>query len=175
MREAANALIRRFDKALWKLAHEYAFACRETADAQDLYQEGVLAVLEHFKKADSPEEVFYFPTMSVRYAMRCYVLAQQVVRLPRVTRKYFHYATKTRRATEENFPMRVDPVGEEDWIAAIDFEDFLLNLPEPMRETLYARMRGESNQEIARRMGVTPAAITNRVKRTLRSYLDRSA
>ena len=69
------------------------------------------------------------------------------------------------------------PVAGDDVVAAsfdvddrLDFERFLSSLSEKQRSIILARIRGENNKEIASRLGCTPQAVGDIVRRVRGHY-----
>lgn len=160
-------------KPVWRIVNSFRSGIKYTTSDEDLYQEAMLVLLSHLRNAKDEEELKIFPRLAIKNALCRYLIKQEVVSFPGTrTTDYSKVVKATRRVPIESATNLSYPELEENILCKIDMESYLKTIPEKARELFLARLSGEKPTEIAKRMNLTPGAITHSVQKTLKCFLQ---
>lgn len=163
--------IARNSKGIWKIVNRFRIGALCSADPADLWQEGAIALLNYVRKVKSYDELRVFPVEDIRNAISTFLVGQQVVSYPKRTSDFNAVVKASKRVTLESIEECVGDT-DNDWIRTIDFRDYLKKIPEETMDMIRARYSGESNNSIAKRHRLSPGAVTHRVQRAMKDYLN---
>lgn len=157
-----------YSKAVWRIVNAF-----KSGQQEDLYQEAMVTLLAHARQARSEEELKAFPRMAIKNAICRYLMKQEVVSFPKTrTTDYAKVVKSTKRTPLESAYFLSSPETEDQWIFRIDLDTFLSALPERARDMFVSKVDGEKPTEIARRMGLTPGAVTHSVQKTMKRFMQ---
>lgn len=172
-REREEQYLREQSRAVWKIVNTFRMGMKYQTSDEDLYQEGMIVLINHLRQAKDEQELKKFPTMDIKNAICRFLMKQEVVSFPKTrTTDYRKVVTSTRRTPIECAIHIKHPDGEDIWIDQIDFESYLETIPERSRDMLLAKLSGEKPTEIAKRFNVTPGAVTHSIQKTITRYLQ---
>lgn len=158
-------------KAVWKIVNRF----HSTSIEDDLYQEGMMALLEHLRSAKNEEELMKFPTMSIKNAVCRCIMSHEPVSIP--STRTTDYSKTVSRFSRISFAdwmsFMADPMSDEDiWIERIDMRSFIDRLSERDRDMILSKASGSQTTELAKKYGITPGAVTHVVQRQMKRYLN---
>ena len=172
-REREEQYLREQSKAVWKIVNTFRMAMKYQTSDEDLYQEGMIVLINHLRQAADERELRRFPTMDIKNAICRFLMQQEVVNFPKTrTTDYRKVVSATRRTPIESALFIRHPDGEDMWIDKIDFETFLETVPTRSKDMLLAKLSGEKPSDIAKRYNVTPGAVTHSVQKVINRYLQ---
>lgn len=169
--EEEKNILNKYSLICWKVVSRFAKQRKSSIfDKDDLYQECMLVLVKHMQRCKSREEMDRIQTMDLVNVMTRYVLGSQAVWLD-VNRT--DKARQTLQGLKGSISLDAGDVVVPTTVDVddrIDFERFLSSLSEKQRSIILARIRGESNKEIASRIGCAPQAVTEIVRRVRSHY-----
>ena len=138
-------------KAVWKIVNTFRVGMKYQTSDDDLYQEGMIALLAHMRKSATKDELDVFPSLEIKNAICRFLIAQEAVRFPKTrTTDYSKMVKQTRRVHIEKLLVSADPTQSDDnWIERIDMERYLMSLSERDRDMVLMRAHGHKTTEIA--------------------------
>lgn len=169
--EEEKNILTKYSLICWKVVNRFAKQRKSSIfDKDDLYQECMLVLVRHMQRCKTREEMDRIQTMELVNVMTRYVLGSQAVWLD-VNR------TDKARQTLQGLKGSISLDAGDDVVPTsfdvddrLDFERFLSSLSEKQRSIILARIRGENNKEIASRLGCTPQAVGDIVRRVRGHY-----
>ena len=170
-------MIERFDRVVWRIVHRFMNRAQlgRTCTKDDLYQEGVIILLNHIRKAKDEAELRKLPVMDMWNAMSRLVLGDQPVKYPSTRtsdfRKIMSQLSETIEYSElENVDIHDRDIEEAE--ALTDMKIFADTLNALDRSIVLLRMKGMSRVEVSKYLHIPNAKTTRRLKEIKIKYLS---
>ena len=171
--EQEEQFLMNYSDAVWKIVNLFRSGMKNGTSDEDLHQEGMIVLMAHARKAKDEEELRIFPRMEIKNAICRYLMKQEVVNYPKTrTSDYTKVVRATKREPLEAAFYILSEDNEDKWIYDIDMNEYLKTIPEKARDMFMAKLSGEKTTEIAKRLGLTPGAVTHSVQKTLKRFLQ---
>jgi RNA polymerase sigma factor (sigma-70 family) len=171
--EQEEQFLMNYSDAVWKIVNLFRSGMKNGTSDEDLHQEGMIVLMAHARKAKNEEELRIFPRMEIKNAICRYLMKQEVVNYPKTrTSDYTKVVRATKREPLEAAFCILSEDNEDKWIYSIDMNEYLKTIPEKARDVFMAKLSGEKTTEIAKRLGLTPGAVTHSVQKTLKRFLQ---
>lgn len=178
--EQEEQFLMNYSDAVWKIVNLFRSGMKNGTSDEDLHQEGMIVLMAHARKAKDEEELRIFPRMEIKNAICRYLMKQEVVNYPKTrTSDYTKVVRATKREPLEAAFYILSEDNEDKWIYDIDMNEYLKDMneylktiPEKARDMFMAKLSGEKTTEIAKRLGLTPGAVTHSVQKTLKRFLQ---
>lgn len=169
-------LMQKYDKVVWKIVHRFKRTAASTNwnNKDDLYQEGMMVLLRHIRKAENQEELDKLPVMDIWNAMVRHVMGEQVVSIPKRTTDYRKSIAAIAETIEYGELETAEDSGNEIGEAEerIAMEQFANSLPELDRNIVLLKMKGHNQAEVSKILGVPPCKVTRHLRKIQEIYFD---
>lgn len=172
-KEQESEFLTKWTPFVHKMVRMFMANARSEVSEEDLFQEGMIAMLLQLRVCADEEELRKTSANAVRNALARYIMRQSLLHRPVRTSAYKKTVVAARNervSLDSGTALYKSEMCEDGWIARMDLDDFLSRLPQRQREFLRLRRDGYSNNSIAQAYGVTPSCVTQTVRRSLKRF-----
>lgn len=169
--EQKEELLNKNDRVLWNVVHK--FKRRLTSgghdDKEDLHSECVVVYVRYLNSCRSEQDMRKIPVLDMINAMCQYVLGEQVLSYPKRTadfRKKLNIVPK--RMSYDDIEDGYDPT--DDTLDEITFGSFYAGLSDADKRVVNHKLRGETNREAGRALGLGDTTMTRTIQRLKAVY-----
>lgn len=164
--EQKEELLRKNDRILWSVVHKFRrrLTAGQCDDKEDLHSECVVVYIRYLNACCSEQDMRKIPVLDMVNAMCQYVLGEQVLSYPKRTGDF--------RKKLSTVPKRTDySDAEEGWTPMDDaldeivFGDFYAGLSAQDKLVVKHKLRGETNREAGRALGLGDTTMTRTIQR----------
>ena len=174
-KEQESEFLTKWTPFVHKMVRSFMANASAEVSSEDLFQEGMIALLLQVRVSKDEEELRKTSVNAVRNAMARFIMRQSILRRPprtSVYKKTMIAARNERVSLDSGTIVFRSETCEDGWVEKIDFEAFLSRLTPRQRDFLRMRRDGYSNNAIAHAYGVTPSCVTQSVKRSLKRFKE---
>lgn len=166
-----------YSRIAWRTVHRYRRTKRlSREDTEDLHQECMVKLIEHFNKCESEDDLYSLQIMNLVNAMTKYMMRGCTFTGTQSTEDFRKLIDAQPEAvslsdlfdSELTYQSRLSI--EDNIISKIDMELFLKTLTDKQREVLTAKLQGYKDVDIARRDHVSRKAVCTHNKAIRRRY-----
>lgn len=148
----------------------YAQRGLQRADWEDLLQVGKIGLLKAIRNFD-PSKGYSFSTFAVScIKWEAWAHLRNLKDLRRV--RQFHFLSLERSLTDEGDSSFRNIISADDDVTAVMVDEFLQRLPKREKTLVLYRLRGATQSEVAKRLGLSQAHVSRLLQKVGRKYLE---